>query len=178
MIVCIYKYIRLIKYRDGVYISRYTVNQVQGKHKILILDDFDLIDVWRERHGGKNRFIWKQNSPPVKCTLDYWFIPSVFAHEIKNIEIKPALRSDHLAVCISICHDKVVKGNGYWKFNHAWLNNGDYVSTLNKLIDDCIGEYSSMLSPKHLWDLCKTKIRSFTIDFAKGSQKEHRNAIY
>jgi hypothetical protein len=82
-----------------------------------------------------------------------------------------APRSDHLAVFMSICHNSVVKGNEYWKLNNSWLKNDDYICTLNKLIDDCIIDYNDILSPKHFWDLCKTKIRSFSIEFAKGSQK-------
>ena len=143
-----------------------------------MLNEYDLTDIWRMRHGEEKRFTWKQNSPPVMCTLDYWFIPHVIEHTVDKIEIMSAPRSDHLAVCMSINHDSnMIKGDSYWKFNNSWLQNDDYNKGIKDLIDVCVNDYGNNLAPKHFWDLCKTKIRSFSIDFAKGAQKERQSEL-
>jgi len=141
-----------------------------------MLDDYELTDIWRLRNGEEKRFTWKQTSP-IMCTLDYWFIPNAIEHTVKNIDIISAPRSDHLAVFLTICHNDIVKGNGYWKLNNTWLQNADYNHGIKNLIDECVVEYGDVLSPKHFWDLCKTKIRCFTTEFAKGSQKQRKSEL-
>ena len=111
------------------------------------------------------------------CTLDYWFTPYIIGHAVEKVNIVSAPRTDHLAVSMSICNDKITKGSGYWKFNNSWLENNHYTCALINLIDECKHEYKQFLSPKLFWDLCKTKIRSFTIDYAKDSQKERSSEL-
>ena len=38
-----------------------------------------------------------------------------------------------------------------------------------KMVDECANEFGEILSPADFWSLCKSKIRTFCIEFAKNS---------
>jgi hypothetical protein len=68
------------------------------------------------------------------------------------------------------------RGRGYWKFNTSLLRYVDYVSFINKVIDEQIVKYENNLNKGLVWDTIKMEIRSCTISFA--SHKKWKNKKY
>ena len=138
-----------------------------------ILNTFSLIDIWRKKHGKKKSFTWSRKSSKVKSTLDYWFIPCVFENFVEQIEIIPGFGSDHMAVEMVLQIHGQEKGHGYWKLNNSLLENQNYNEGIERLVNDTINECNNVLNARQTWDLCKNRIRSFSINFAKAIKKEN-----
>ena len=139
-----------------------------------IINDYivkqELVDIWRVKHGQDKRYTWKQNKPHILCALDYWFIPSIFDAATDFVKILTVPRTDHLAVHLRMSFESDNKGPNYWKFNNKWLSNEKFVSDILLMIDECIHTYNESLSRAELWTLCTNYIRSFSMDFARGSE--------
>lgn len=138
-----------------------------------LLKSLDLLDIWRKNNGNKKRFTWSRKSTQVKSTLDYWFIPNILEDNVERIEIIPGYGSDHMAIEMKLDLHKDEKGCGYWKLNNSLLENSEYNDGIKMLIAKVISEYGDMLNKRQFWDLCKNKIRKYSIDFSKGSTKEN-----
>ena len=67
-----------------------------------LCSSFDLIDIYRIRNPGVRRFTWRQKKPIVQCRLDFWLINSTIQEEVENVDIIPAIRTDHSAISLLI----------------------------------------------------------------------------
>ena len=65
-----------------------------------LCSSFDLIDIYRIRNPGVRRFTWRQKTPVVQRRLDFWLINSAIQEEVENVEIIPAIRTDHSAISL------------------------------------------------------------------------------
>jgi hypothetical protein len=79
-----------------------------------------------------------------------------------------------MAVLMSLDISKNEKGRGYWKLNNSLLDNPEYNSGIEALIKKSTSDYKDLLDKRQLWDLCKNKIRQFSIEFSKGNTKERK----
>ena len=54
--------------------------------------------------------------------LDSWLTSSNLQEEIENVDIVPAIRTDHSAITLNVNGiDETAKGPSYWKFNSSLL---------------------------------------------------------
>ena len=67
-----------------------------------LCSSFDLIDIWRIRNPDVKRFTWRQKNPIVQRRLDFWLITSSIQEEVENVDIIPAIRTDHSAISMHI----------------------------------------------------------------------------
>ena len=67
-----------------------------------LCSSFDLIDIWRIRNPDVKRFTWRQKIPIVQRRLDFWLITSSIQEEVENVDIIPAIRTDHSAISMHI----------------------------------------------------------------------------
>ena len=63
---------------------------------------FDLIDIWRVRNPDERRFSWRQKNPVIQRRLDFWLTSSSLQEDVENVDIIPAIKSDHSAVTLFI----------------------------------------------------------------------------
>ena len=70
------------------------------------------------KHDNENRFTWQRSNPPCKSTLDYLFIPNLARNDVQNCYIKPAPRTDHLAVILKLKIKNLDKGKGIVKHDN------------------------------------------------------------
>ncbi len=158
---------------DIIGTANHTYYKVEIANKVTeILNILNLIDIWRKNNGNKKRYTWSRKTSKVKSTLDYWFIPCIIKSSVKHIEIINGFGSDHMAVELKLVLQPQVNGPGYWKLNNSYLQNEDYNKGIEKLIKDTTREFKDILNARQLWDLCKNKIRTFSINFAKHNKKE------
>ena len=138
-----------------------------------ILEQFELLDVWRVRNPDKCRFTWKRNNPRIQCRLDYWFIPDHLLDMVKNIDIVPSILTDHSAVLITLHPPQQEhRGNGQWKLNTSLVTDQDYVRALKNNIQNWKNIEFEDDTTK--WDFVKYKIREFSISYSKKRARQVR----
>ena len=98
-----------------------------------LCSSFDLIDIWRIRNTDVKRFTWRQKNPIVQRRLDFWLIFSSIQEQAENVDIIPAIRTDHSASSMHINGiEETERGPSFWKFNASLLEDEDYI----KLVTD------------------------------------------
>ena len=89
---------------------------------------FDLIDIWRIRNPDAMRFTWRRKNPIIQRRLDFWLISSITQEEVVNVDIIPAIRTDHSAITIHINGiEETRRGPSFWKFNSSLLEDEEYI---------------------------------------------------
>ena len=152
------------------------------KESVKILDQIrsslDLIDIWRVRNPDIKRFSWRQKNPVIQRRLDFWLISSSIQEDLENVDIIPAIKSDHSAITLSIngiedqCH-----GPSFWKFNSSLIDDEIYLATIREKYVIWIAEGREISDPRILWDYIKYKIRQETIAYSKRKARERREKL-
>ena len=140
------------------------------------LQNENLIDIWRVRHPKEKKFTWQRRNPEIFCRLDYFFIPLNKSSEAHNVNILPAILTDHSLITVSIKFHSDNRGPGFWKLNCSLLNDIDYVTTVKAIINTTIEEskkekYSSTLT----WELIKFNVKTGTIKYSSEKQKSNNS---
>ena len=77
---------------------------------------FNVHDVWRIKHPSQKSFTWSQKSPFIFCRLDYWLISDSLYDMVGNVDIIPAIKTDHSAIILQLHKiEEGVKGPGFGK---------------------------------------------------------------
>ena len=102
-------------------------------------------------------------------------IPSDLQEDVANVEIIPAIRSDHSAITLRINGiQESPRGPSFWKFNASLLDDEYYVTKIKQRYNEWIEEGKEIQDPLVLWDFVKYKVRYETIDYSKKKAKERR----
>ena len=142
-----------------------------------LIDEFNLVDIWRIRHENKKLFTFRQKtrSGLVQSRLDYFLVSRQLEYSVESTSIEPSIKTDHSLVKIKIkIKTEQLRGKGVWKFNTNLLLDKDYIDLIKKCIvkakADCVN-----LTDKHIhWDYIKSCIRDETIRFSIIKNK-HKN---
>jgi exonuclease III len=151
-----------------------------AKHMNELLEQHDLIDIWRVLNPPKKSYTWKQNSNKgiIQSRLDYWFIANNLVYDVDNSEIQNALYSDHNPITLDMFNrDKDKPGRGFWKLNVSLLKEKAYIDKINEKIDECTDRYVRLNNKGLLWDAVKAEIRGVTISYATHKAREKRITV-
>ena len=108
-----------------------------------LMDNFELVDVWREAFPEKKGFTWRRFNSIQQSRLDYFLVSDVLLSDIVDVKIIPGYRSDHSIATIGLKFDTVKKKNKqYWKFNNSLLKDKEYVDIIKQLIFDIKKQYA------------------------------------
>ena len=139
---------------------------------------FDLIDIWRVRNPDERRFSWRQKNPVIQRRLDFWLTSSSLQEDVENVDIIPAIKSDHTAITLFINGIEDERhGPSFWKFNASLTDDEMYVSLIRDKYSTWIEEGSEIEDPRVLWDYVKYKIRQETIVYSKSKARERRATL-
>ena len=145
------------------------------------IEDWNLIDIWRQRNALKRMFTFRQRDPFMQSRLDYWFISENLEDLITKCQIIPSVSPDHSAIHIEMYDknpDKVIQRSGYWKFNNSLCDDPVFVEQMKKEIIKLKGELQLEIQDKRvIWDFLKMKIRQFTQNYSKNLSKIRREKI-
>ena len=72
--------------------------------------------------------------------------------------------SDHKAVVAEFKNNNFERGPSSWQFNCSLLNDTNYITFMNNLIDNFI-KVNTKTSSQKLWELLKAEIKASTIQF-------------
>ena len=138
--------------------------------------DHNLVDIWRHLYPDKRQFTWRQVSLSLFSRLDYWLISKKVCNLVQSSDIRPALKCDHNAISLKLKFKIVKRGKGFWKINNNILVDAKYQTGVRNLIKQVKLEYIQ-LSPQDKWEICKVKIKEFTMSYCKQKYDVKKDAF-
>ena len=140
--------------------------------------DFDLIDTWRTVNTNKKDFTWCKST--IARRLDYLLCTQNCSHLIVKVYHYFISCSDHKAVIAELKNKHFERGPSIWQINNSLLNDSEYTSHINNLIDSFSKDHTN-ISSQNLWELLKAEIKAFTIQFCTQrnsiSKLKHKNSL-
>ena len=136
---------------------------------------FNVHDVWRIKHPSQKSFTRSQKSPFIFCRLDYWLISDSLYDMVGNVDIVPAIKTDHSAIILQLHKiEEGVKGPGFWKMNTSILNDAAYIDEVKKKVLLWREEAKEVSDKRVTWDWIKYNVHLFSIDYSKKRAKAKR----
>ena len=137
-----------------------------------LLGAYALADCLRIKNKNKKLFTWFSKHFKVKSRLDYLFISECLLNRLQKCEKKTAILTDHALVQISLQHNVMKRGSGFWKFNSSLLKDKEYVALVKALIKQTAEENNSITNKGLLFDLIKMNIRALSIKYSSRKKRE------
>ena len=88
----------------------------------------------------------------------------------------PGIKSDHKGITLDLDFNKSDKGPGRWKLNISILNDTAYINKIKSLLLKTQNDYKN-ISKQLIWEICKIKIKEFTISYCKYKQRIKNNLM-
>lgn len=139
----------------------------------VLLDDYNLIDVWRRKHPNNKRGTFHRGA--YSSRLDYIFAPEYLLPAVSSINIHPEPLSDHCVVKMELNVPSISRGPGYWKFDNTLLHDKNFVTEMTECIRIALLE--DMENPNSKWEWTKYKIRQFSIEYLLKKKREQKKLI-
>ena len=80
--------------------GNYTVKEKSISKLNDLMTKLNISDVWRIKNPNSTRYTWRQSNPLVQCRLDYLLVSDSLYDNIVNIDVIPAIRTDHSTVVL------------------------------------------------------------------------------
>jgi len=139
-----------------------------------IMEDYDLIDIWRKKNPTTRRYTWRSNTnPPILCRLDFFLISFNLYAQIDHCNILAGFKTDHSSIDIKVASVNEARGRGFWKFNVSLLHDMDYVNKIKQCIQD-VNINCRYMTPDILWEFMKCQIRTVTIEYSAKISKTRK----
>ena len=140
-----------------------------------IIDEFDLVDIWRRKHPSSKQYTWYSSSKPqIFCRLDYFLISDNLINNDISCEHGTSYRSDHSPVILNVNLTNIDRGPGYFKLNNSFILVNEYQEGIRKSITETT-TFNENANPNTLWELIKGSIRNVTIKYGTKKKKENNN---
>lgn len=131
-----------------------------------LLAKYDLHDIWREMHPDKKSYTYRECS-----RLDKFVVSNNVLDYVQKSNILPAgIKSDHKCITLNVDLNNSNRGPGRWKLNTRVLNDKLYHERIKALLTKTKTDYQSY-SKQMIWEICKIKIKEYTISYCKYKQK-------
>ena len=99
-----------------------------------IMDNLNLIDIWRVQHPDTNQYTWRRRNPnAIHCRLDMFLVSDTLHGCVDKSTITSSYRSDHSLIAIQCIFSEISRGPGYWKLNCSLLDDLEYVTLITKV---------------------------------------------
>lgn len=132
----------------------------------------NLCDIWRVKNPSKVEFTCRMQS-----RIDLILCSKNLCNIVQNVYIKhPYVFSDHQLVFAKLNVTQHPRGPGYWKLNCSVLHDETYVVKVRRLLCKLKMENKNCTG-KALWEICKIKIKEFTIMYCKDKQRSEKETI-
>lgn len=113
------------------------------------MDQFNLLDVWRELHPDERTFTWRKFNGKKQGRLDYFLISASLMPFVQKASITPGFCSDHSAIELEIDFSKFIRGRGFWKFNASLLGDLTYRDLVKTVIKRVTAQYGIINDDKN-----------------------------
>ena len=137
-----------------------------------LIDTKNLSDVWRQMHPNRKQFTYKDIS-----RLDKFLVSTELFDNIQKSNIViPGVKSDHKCITLHLDFEKSKRGPGRWKLNTSILKDKVYNDKIKSLLLKTQNDYKT-ISKQLIWEICKIKIKEFTITYCKQKQSIRKNLM-
>ena len=140
-----------------------------------LIEEHNLIDIWREKHPNLKQYTWCRQSSNVMSRLDYFLISKSLTMLCKSTKIKESVHTDHKLIYLELLKSRNhERGPGFWKLNSSLLKDQEYINQISELIIAKKQEYNDIDDKRIIWDLLKFDIQTKTISISKQKSREKR----
>ena len=117
-------------------------NPLARQELITQMQNYNLIDIWREMHSEERIFTWRKYNENKMSRLDFFLISSSLLPFIQKAEINSSFCSDHSTISLDIDFTKFKRGKGFWKFNSSLLSVPAYLDKIKSTIKRVVAQYA------------------------------------
>ena len=110
-----------------------------------MIDELDLIDIWRDHNPELRNFTWRRNTPRKQARLDFFLISDFLYSDVIHLNIQRGYRTYHSMISVTYEFNDINQHCTYWKFNNSLLKNKTYVDIINKVITDVKIQYAALV---------------------------------
>ena len=129
------------------------------------MSTFNLIDFWHKINTDTIAFTFiDPSNRGFDSRIDFMFMSKAIYSPTHTCSIIPAPVPDHNAVLLCLCLQENKRGAGYWKMNVSVLDEEEYVHGIKDVLANTFNDYEEV-GKKLVWELCKVRIREFTISY-------------
>lgn len=159
---------------DRISSSNTSYSQDSRDDLVMLLNDFNLCDIWRFHNPQKKQYSWRKRDCSVQSRLDYWFISYDAQDNVSNVNYVPSIATDHSALILELKFIDVIPGKGYWKFNTSLCQDEKYCTSLREEFELWLKQTNNIVDPRVRWDYLKYQIRRYTQKYSKHKAREHK----
>jgi len=157
----------------GTSIERKKVVISEIKH---LCKTYNLQDVWRCQNPNQSQYTGRNNSLKIQCRLDYWLVSKDLPNSVKDSTIVTYTLSDHSAIILNLqSKEYIQRGLGFWKINNSLLGDEKFIQELSNRIPDFKTKHNYLDDKGLYWDMIKTEVRGFCVQYTKRKNRERRN---
>ena len=120
---------------------RHNNNPRAQERVIEIMNERELVDIWREINPEILQYTWRRTRPLQQSRLDFFLISESLLPFIKDSNIKNGYRTDHSFVSITLEFKKEEKRRNFWKLNSSLLKEQDCINEIKKVIKTVKEQY-------------------------------------
>ena len=166
-------------------------NNVNARNCVLkIMQENNMIDVFRSLNGDLRRYTWRVKRPVVKqARLDYFIASDSLSPYIMQASIAPGYRTDHSMVILTMNLKEAKRGRGFFKFNCSLLTDLEYIRKMKLIIRETLCRYvvpvyesdfmnnnleklEFMISDSLLWETILLNIRTETVTYGIHKKRQ------
>ena len=117
------------------YYNYRNINNKKAQEKVLeIMEDINIIDIWREINPELLRYTWRRTRPLQQSRLDFFLISETLIPFVKDTKIIHGYRSDHSFIAVDFKFKKEDKNSNFWKFNSSLLKETNCIREVKETI--------------------------------------------
>ena len=140
-----------------------------------LLDYNDCVDGIRYMQQDVKIYTYRDNVTLRGSKLDYIALSKTLCPMLRKYWVEKAPKApDHKAIIYEL-KSKQSKGPGYWKINNSIIGDPVYKDGVKNSIHQTKEEFQNIVDSQTLWDICKIRIREFSISFCKSRSKNRRD---
>lgn len=138
-----------------------------------MMEENDLVDIWRERNEGIREFSRQQVVKNFMCRsrIDYIICKRDFMKVVDNIYYKETSLSDHKILWVRVDLSGVKRGPGLWVLNVDLLKERGFKERIEDLIKEEQKNQMYKEDKRIWWDNVKYGIGKYASDFSKLVQR-------
>ena len=150
-----------------------------GKVLLKLLDDYHLVDIWRNKYPEARRYTWRRVAPIQQSRIDCIFASKYLLnnHILRRAEIKPGILSDHSIVNMEITMFADDKGPGLFRFRCELLQDNGFTAAVRDEITKAThgyGIYNDVNDHGLKLELLLSEVRVISIKRGKAIATERR----
>ena len=134
-----------------------------------LINDYDLVDVWRLRNPTYKKFSWRCTKPVTMRRFDFFLVSDIMELDISGCGFFAPVQSDHSPIFIKISPlQETGRGPGYWKFYSSLVNDPTFVEKTKEINNEVAMNITNQFEDYRIgWEFLKYNVRQFSQVYSK-----------